>query len=97
VSAGFEYRAPAWGGELTPRFDYSVTSHQWQSIQQLGGDYMSGRHLLSGKLTYTHGAWMFQAYGTNLLDETYVAGSTYGPSNFLGSPRQYGVRAAKSF
>jgi len=97
VSAGFEYRAPVGGGELTPRVDYSVTSHQWQSIQQLNGDYMSGRHLLNGKITYTHGPWMLQAYGTNLLDEIYIAGSTYGPSNFLGSPRQYGVRAAKSF
>jgi iron complex outermembrane receptor protein len=97
VSAGVEYRLPAWGGELTPRLDYSVTSHQWQSIQQLPGDYMSARHLLNGKVTFTHGTWMLQAYGTNLLDEVYVSGSTYGPSNFLGSPRQYGVRAAKSF
>jgi outer membrane receptor protein involved in Fe transport len=58
---------------------------------------MSARHLLNGKVTFTHGTWMLQAYGTNLLDEVYVSGSTYGPSNFLGSPRQYGVRAAKSF
>jgi iron complex outermembrane receptor protein len=97
VSAGADYRLPAWGGELTPRLDYSVTSHQWQSIQQLSGDYMSARHLLNGKVTFTHGTWMLQAYGTNLLDEIYVSGSTYGPANFLGSPRQYGVRAAKSF
>jgi iron complex outermembrane receptor protein len=97
VSAGVEYRMPARGGELTPRVDYSVTSHQWQTIQQLPGDYMSARHLLNAKLTFTHGTWMLQAYGTNLSDEIYVSGSTYGPSNFLGSPRQYGVRAAKSF
>ena len=97
VSAGVEYRMPARGGELTPRVDYSVTSHQWQTIQQLPGDYMTARHLLNAKLTFTHGTWMLQAYGTNLFDDIYVSGSTYGPSNFLGSPRQYGVRAAKSF
>jgi hypothetical protein len=52
---------------------------------------------MTAKLTYTTGTWMFQAYGTNLLNEIYVAGSTYGPSNFLGNPRQYGFRVAKSF
>jgi iron complex outermembrane receptor protein len=97
VSGGIAYDIPVQGGELTPRVDYSVTSHQWQSIQQLPGDYMTARHLLSAKLTYNRGLWMLQAFGTNLLNQIYVAGSTYGPSNFLGNPRQYGLRAARSF
>ena len=58
---------------------------------------MSARHLLNGKITFTRGAWILQAYGTNVANDVYVSGSTYGPSNFLGSPRPYGVRAAKSF
>ena len=61
------------------------------------GEYLTARHLVNGKLTYTTGTWMLQVYGTNLLNEIYVAGSTYGPSNFIGNPRQYGFRAAKSF
>ena len=97
ISGGIEYGITVPGGALTPRVDYSFTSHQWQSAQQLPGDYMTARHLMTAKLTYTTGTWMFQAYGTNLLNEIYVAGSTYGPSNFLGNPRQYGFRVAKSF
>jgi len=97
VSGGIEYGISVAGGALTPRVDYSFTSHQWQSIQQLPGDYMTARHLLSAKLTYTRATWTFQAYGTNLLDEIFVAGSTYGPANFLGNPRQFGCRVAKTF
>jgi len=97
IGGGIEYGIPLASGVLTPRMDYSFTSHQWQSIQQLPGDYMTARHLMNARLTYTHGTWMFQAFGTNLLDEIFVAGSTYGPANFLGNPRQYGFRAAKSF
>jgi hypothetical protein len=40
---------------------------------------------------------MVQLYGTNLLDQVYIAGATYGPSVFLGAPRQFGVRGAKTF
>jgi iron complex outermembrane recepter protein len=97
ISGGIEYGIAVPGGALTPRLDYSFTSHQWQSIQQLPGDYMTARHLVNGKLTYTTGTWMLQIYGTNLLNEIYIAGSTIGPSNFLGNPRQYGLRVAKSF
>ena len=97
ISGGLEYGIPVPGGAVTPRLDYSFTSHQWQSIQQLPGDYMTARHLLNAKLTYTSGTWMLQAYGANLLNEVFVAGSTYGPANFLGNPRQYGFRVAKSF
>lgn len=92
-----EYGIAMGGGALTPRVDYSFTSHQWQSIQQLAGDYMTARHLLSAKLTYTRDSWLLQAYGTNLLQEIFVAGATYGPANFLGNPRQYGLRVAKTF
>ncbi len=97
ISGGVEYGFFVPGGALTPRLDYSFTSHQWQTIQQLPGDYMTARHLFGAKLTYTSGTWMLQAYGTNLLNEIFVAGSTYGPANFLGNPRQYGFRVAKSF
>jgi iron complex outermembrane receptor protein len=97
ISGGIEYAIPMFGGSLTPRVDYSYTAHQWQTIQELPGDYMAVRHLMNAKLTYTHDKWMVQLYGTNLFDQIYIAGSTYGPSNFLGNPRQFGVRIAKNF
>jgi iron complex outermembrane receptor protein len=97
ISGGIEYGFAVPGGALTPRVDYSFTSHQWQTIQELPGDYMTARHIVNAQLTYAHDSWMFQAYGTNLLNEIYIAGSTYGPSNFLGNPRQYGLRVAKNF
>jgi iron complex outermembrane recepter protein len=97
ISGGIEYGFAVPGGALTPRVDYSFTSHQWQTIQELPGDYMTARHIVNAQLTYAHDSWMFQAYGANLLNEIYIAGSTYGPSNFLGNPRQYGLRVAKNF
>jgi hypothetical protein len=33
----------------------------------------------------------------NLFNDIYIAGSTYGPAVFLGLPRQYGVRASRTF
>jgi len=97
LSGGLEYGFSLFGGQLMPRVDYSFTSHQWQTIQQLPGDYMTARHLVNAKLSYSYASWMLQAFGTNLLDETFIAGSTYGPAIFLGNPRQYGLRIAKSF
>jgi len=97
VSGGIEYGIPVAGAEFKPRLDYSYTAHQWQTIQELPGDYMAPRHLLNGTLSYILGAWMVQLYGTNLLDQVYIAGATYGPSVFLGAPRQFGVRGAKTF
>ena len=97
VSGGIEYGIPAVGGQVTPRVDYSYTSHQWQTIQELPGDFMTARRLLNATLSYKRGTWMTQLYGTNLLNQVYIAGATYGPSVFLGAPRQFGVRVAKTF
>ncbi|GAB0108733.1 hypothetical protein PA7559_37790 [Pseudoalteromonas distincta] len=45
--------------------------------------------------------WRIQAYGMNLANKIYVAGQSNpggNPNNeFLGYPRQYGVRIFRSF
>jgi iron complex outermembrane recepter protein len=96
-NGGVQYDIPALLGTLTPRIDFSFTSHQWQTLEELPADYMTARHIWNAKLTYNKGPWMLQIYGMNLFNDTYIAGSTYGPSVFLGSPRQYGVRASRTF
>ena len=35
ISGGIEYGIALPGGALTPRLDYSFTSHQWQSVRRL--------------------------------------------------------------
>lgn len=81
---------------LTPRVTYSYMSSQYWSIFRIPYTYLSPRHLLGANLDFAAGHWLWEVYGTNLADETYVAGSD-GSNQYYGAPRQYGARFHYSF
>lgn len=55
-----------------------------------------GHDIVNAELTYMRDSWMFQAYGTNLLNDFYVAGSTgrpVGRGRCVNIRRGLGMRA----
>jgi outer membrane receptor protein involved in Fe transport len=64
-------------------------------------DYLPSQGLWSGSLTYERQEWRVQAYGLNLANKVYVSGQfapgTNPDNEFLGNPRQYGIRVYRSF
>jgi iron complex outermembrane recepter protein len=82
---------------LAPRVNYSYQAFQWAApTEQYPLDYLAAHGLLGAQLSYQHGAYGVVAYGTNLLDKTYVSGQS-PPAYFLGAPRQFGVRFSVDF
>jgi iron complex outermembrane recepter protein len=102
-NTGLEYEMPiAASTTLTPRINYSYIGHQWTTLfEEPATDYLGSQGLWSGSLTYQHKEWRVQAYGLNLANKVYVTGQTSpgtNPNNeFFGNPRQYGLRAYRSF
>lgn len=102
-NAGLEYEMPiAASTTLTPRINYSYVGHQWTTLfEEPATDYLGSQGLWSASLTYQHKEWRVQAYGLNLANKIYVTGQTSpgtNPNNeFFGNPRQYGLRAYRSF
>jgi iron complex outermembrane receptor protein len=102
-NAGLEYEMPiAASTTLTPRINYSYVGHQWTTLfEEPATDYLGSQGLWSASLTYQHKEWRVQAYGLNLANKVYVTGQTSpgtNPNNeFFGNPRQYGLRAYRSF
>lgn len=95
---GLEYDFEVGGGVLTPRVDYSHISETWTTIfaNEALGDRLESRNIVNAQLTYGRDDWTVQAYSTNLTDEHYVASIKAG-QRYAASPRQYGVRVARSF
>jgi iron complex outermembrane receptor protein len=101
-NAGVEYAiAVGAAGRLTPRSNYSYTGPQWTTLFQAPLDYLPSQGLWSGSLTYERQEWRVQAYGLNLANKVYVSGQfapgTNPDNEFLGNPRQYGIRVYRSF
>lgn len=97
-SAGLEYKFEFGdNGSVTPRIDWSHTSRQFQSIQGGANDLMEQRDLFNAQLRVEKGKWDVTAYATNFTNKKYIVGQTYGPSWFLGRPRQYGVKVGYNF
>lgn len=101
LNVGAQYRFDL-GDEtsITPRVDFTHISGQYQTIQNSNlsySDLIEAHDLLNARITFDHGPWQVEVYGTNLTDSTYVTGYTYGPSLFLGRPRQYGVSMTRRF
>jgi iron complex outermembrane receptor protein len=97
ANIGAEYELHLPKGALTPRLDFSYIGRQVTTIfNNPGLDLLEARHLLAAQLTYELHAWKVGIFGTNLTNQTYVTGQQ-GNNEFLGAPRQYGVRFATSF
>ena len=98
-SAGVQYAIPIGADvTLTPRVDFSHIASTFGTLFQNPalGDRLEARDILNAQLTLTTGDWSFGAFGTNLLDQHYVA-AINGVRRLAGAPRQYGVRVSRSF
>jgi len=87
---------------LTPRLNYSYVGAQWTTLFELPTtDYLRSFGLWNASLTYERKEWRVQLYGLNLANKLYVSGQSSAGTNpndeFLGNPRQFGLRIARSF
>ena len=102
-NAGLQYAmAVGHSGVLTPRVNYSYLGSQWTTLfEKPVTDYLPAYGLWNASVTYSLGRWSIQAYGLNLADKVYVTGQLAAGTNpdneFLGNPRQYGIRVTRSF
>ena len=90
------------GDKLTPSMTYGHVAAQWATLFENAalGDRLGQRNILGAQLSWQHESWTVTAYGANLTDQHYVA-AVFSPAgtslDLAGSPRQYGVKALKSF
>ncbi|MGA7538402.1 MAG: hypothetical protein WBW93_06510 [Steroidobacteraceae bacterium] len=102
-NAGVQYAIPVSGSaSLTPRINYSYVGSQWTTLfDSPVADYLHSFGLWNASVTYDVGWWRIQAYGLNLADKLYVTGQTAPGGNpdteFLGNPRQFGIRILRKF
>jgi iron complex outermembrane receptor protein len=88
----------AGGDTLTPRLNYGHVSPQWATLFENTalGDRIGARDILNGQLAWTHKDLVATLYATNLTDQQYIGALNSG-LRFMGPPRQYGLRLAKTF
>jgi len=84
------------GATLTPRIDYSYQASQWTTLLENSTDFLPSHGLWNAHLTYAQARYSLTGYVTNLANKTYVSGQFIN-NEFLGPPRQFGVRASYSF
>jgi len=98
-NVGAQYLIHVGGQDtLTPRLNFAYESSQWATLFENPslGDRLQPRRLLGAQLEWKHGAWVGTLYGSNLLNEHYVAAMN-SDLDFAGPPRQYGVRVMLTF
>jgi iron complex outermembrane receptor protein len=98
-NVGAQYRYVLGNGDtITPAISFAHISDQWGTVfdRTLAGDHLGDRNLLNASLAWQHGTWVVTAFGTNLMDDRYVA-SEISPLEMVGNPRQYGVSVMKTF
>jgi iron complex outermembrane recepter protein len=83
---------------LTPRMNFAYEASQWATLFENPalGDRLQERKLLGAQLEYKHGPWTGTFYGSNLLNEYYVAAMN-SDLDYAGPPRQFGVRVLRTF
>jgi iron complex outermembrane receptor protein len=84
------------GDTLTPRLAYSYIEKQYGSLFEIPFYAIPSISLVNANLIFKAGHWTAEAYGTNLANRLYLAG-TQGNDVYYGPPRQYGIRVARSF
>jgi iron complex outermembrane receptor protein len=98
-NVGVQYRYMLKNGDtITPAINFAHISDQWGTVfdNAAAGDHLGARNLLNASIAWQHGTWVVTAFGTNLLDDRYVA-ALVSPLEMVGNPRQYGVSVMKSF
>lgn len=84
---------------LTPRVDYALVGSRWATVYQvLPGDFLQEQNLLNAQVIYDYSPTLsFTAYATNVTNDHYVTLQLLGNLGMPGPPRQFGIRAYKSF
>ena len=81
---------------LTPRVDYAFQGSQYTTLLQSPTDFLPSHGIWNARLTYAKGPYSLVGFVTNLANKTYVSGQFIN-AEFLGPPRQFGVRASYRF
>jgi len=97
VGASYDYQLGD-GDTLTPNVEFSYISHQWASLfdNVSQGDYLAPRRILDASIAWKHGGFVTTLYGSNLLNDYYVA-AALPPIRLAGLPRQFGISVMKTF
>ena len=98
VRQGHEVTLFANGDSITPAISFAHISDQWGTVFDIPsrGDHLGARNLLNASIAYNHGPWTVTAFGTNLMDDRYVA-ALISPLEMVGNPRQYGLSIMRVF
>lgn len=94
---GVEYNFDVGAGStLTPRIDYAYQSQQYTTLLENPQDLLASHGVWNAHLTFAHDRYSLVGYVTNFTNKVYVSGQFIN-AEFLGPPRQFGVRAAYRF
>ena len=94
---GAEYNVDLGNGAtITPRLNYSYVGDQYTTLLENPTDYLRAHGVLNAQVSFAKGPYVLTAYATNLTNATYVSGQFIN-NEFLGPPRQAGIRASYRF
>jgi iron complex outermembrane recepter protein len=84
---------------LTPRLDYSLVGSRWATVfETVPGDFLQEQNILNAQIKYDYSDTLaFTLFGTNITNDHYVTLQLLGNLGMPGPPRQFGIRAYKSF
>jgi iron complex outermembrane recepter protein len=100
AQAGVQYAFALPGNQtLTPRVDYGLVGSRWATAFEVPpADFLAEQNIFNATLTYDPSNTLkITAYSTNLTNDHYVALQLLGNLGMPGPPRQFGIRASKSF
>jgi iron complex outermembrane recepter protein len=100
AQAGVQYAVAFAGNQtLTPRVDYGLVGSRWATaFQVIPADFLAEQNIFNATLTYDPSSTLkITAYATNAFNQHYVALQLLGNLGMPGPPRQFGIRASKSF
>ena len=83
---------------LTPRINFGHVSEQWASLFQneARGDLVEERNIVNAQVSWRQGTFFTTLWAANLTDQQYMAALNSG-LRFMGAPRTFGLRVAKTF
>jgi iron complex outermembrane receptor protein len=102
-NAGVSYGLVFGESTLTPRLQWSHTGRQLATPFPSVVSIVPARNIVDARVTLDGGgAWMLEAFATNLLDKTYIASQIQNSTSatggiIYGAPRQFGLRASVQF
>ncbi len=99
LTAGVQYVIPLGGDRtLTPRADFSHISTTFGTLFEnvALGDKLAPRNIVNVQMTFATGPWSIAGYADNLTNQHYID-SINALRRLAGNPRQFGVRASRTF